>query len=221
MTAPLSHRGLPLASGARRRLLQAAALAAVALIPASLLAQSVPNIAAPIRAAEKARAAEDARLSAQTGQALPERKEWRAAGSAPISGPGSAPQQKGASGAQSAAPSAATPANIQPVTREIFSYEAEGRRDPFFSLILTEDLRPLLSDLKLVGILYAATGRGSVAIMRDILTNAQYRVNTGQTIGRMRVAQIKQRAVIFTIDEFGLSRQDSLFLVDSTKVRIR
>ena len=41
--------------------------------------------------------------------------------------------------------------------REVFSYEAEGRRDPFFSLILTEDLRPLLSDLKLVGILYEAS----------------------------------------------------------------
>jgi hypothetical protein len=110
---------------------------------------------------------------------------------------------------------------MQPVTREIFSYEMGGRRDPFYSLILTEDLRPLLSDLKLVGILYEASGRKSVAIMRDILTNAQYRVNTGMTLGRMRVAQIKPRAVLFTIDEFGLSRQDSLFMVDSTKMRIR
>ena len=108
-----------------------------------------------------------------------------------------------------------------PVTREVFAYEPDGRRDPFYSLILTEDLRPLLSDLRLVGVLYEASGRRSVAIMRDILTNAQYRVNAGMTLGRMRVAQIKPRAVIFTIDEFGLSRQDSLVLVDSSKVRIR
>ena len=108
---------------------------------------------------------------------------------------------------------------MAPVTREIFTYADEARRDPFFSLILTEDLRPLLSDLKLVGILYEASGRRSVAIMRDVQTNAQYRVNAGQTLGRMRVAQIKPRVVIFTIDEFGQSRQDSLFLVDSTKVR--
>jgi hypothetical protein len=108
---------------------------------------------------------------------------------------------------------------MAPVTREVYEYAAEGRRDPFFSLILTEDLRPLLSDLKLVAVLYDASGRRSVAIMRDLATNAQYRVNSGQTIGRMRVAQIKPRVVIFTIDEFGLSRQDSLFLVDSTKVR--
>ena len=106
------------------------------------------------------------------------------------------------------------------MTRELFGYEAAGRRDPFFSLILTEDLRPLLSDLKLVGILYNAGGGRSVAIMRDLLTNAQYRVGLGQTLGRMRVAQIKPRGVIFSIEEFGLSRQDSLMLSsDSTKVR--
>ena len=108
-----------------------------------------------------------------------------------------------------------------PVTREVYGYARDGRRDPFYSLILTEDLRPLLSDLKLVGILYEASSRRSVAIMRDIQTNAQYRVTAGTTLGRMRVAQIKPRAVIFSIDEFGLSRQDSLTLTDSTKVRIR
>ena len=108
-----------------------------------------------------------------------------------------------------------------PVTREVFGYSADGRRDPFYSLILTEELRPLLSDLKLVAILYEASGRRSVAIMRDVLTNAQYRVNAGMTLGRMRVAQIRPRVVLFTIDEFGQSRQDSLFLVDSSKVRYK
>jgi hypothetical protein len=107
------------------------------------------------------------------------------------------------------------------VTREVFAYADAGRRDPFFSLILTEDLRPLLSDLKLVGVLYEASGRRSVAIFRDLATNAQYRVQTGMPLGRMRVAQIKPKGVIFTIDEFGLSRQDSLMLSDSLKARIR
>ena len=112
-------------------------------------------------------------------------------------------------------------AKIPPVTREIFSYDAAGRRDPFYSLILSDDLRPLLSDLKLVGVLYEPGGRRSVAIFRDVLTNAQYRVQTGAALGRMHVAQIKPRGVIFTIDEFGLSRQDSLMMIDTTKVRIR
>jgi hypothetical protein len=107
------------------------------------------------------------------------------------------------------------------VTREVFSYDAEGHRDPFYSLILTDDLRPLLSDLKLVGVLYEASGRRSVAVFRDVQTSVQYRVGQGQTLGRMRVAAIRPKGVIFTIDEFGLSRQDSLMLTDTTKMRIR
>jgi len=197
-----------------RRLYRVTLLAAC--VSAPLGAQRIPDINAPIRAAEKAADATNQRLSAQTGQAVPVRR-GSATPAPPASGPGSAQAPKGAtSNASTKAPGV-----MQPVTREVFTYEAEGRRDPFFSLILTEDLRPLLSDLKLVGILYEASGRRSVAIMRDILTNAQYRVNAGMTLGRMRVAQIKPRAVIFTIDEFGLSRQDSLFLVDSTKVRMK
>ena len=178
-------------------------------------AQSIPNINAPKQAAQKAADATNERLSAQTGQAVPVRRG--APAPAKPSGPGTTQVPNAPAGA----PGAKTPSASDPVTRETFAYETDGRRDPFFSLILTEDLRPLLSDLKLVGILYQAVGNRSVAIMRDVVTNAQSRVNAGMTLGRMRVAQIKPRAVIFTIDEFGLSRQDSLFLVDSTKVRMR
>ena len=184
---------------------------------ASLSAQRMPDINAPKRAAQKAADASNERLSAQTGQELPTRR----GAAAPASGPGSMPAPTAQPGAAARNPSTRAPGAMQPVTREVFAYDGGGRRDPFFSLILTEELRPLLSDLKLVGILYEQSGRRSVAIMRDILTNAQYRVNAGMTLGRMRVAQIKPRAVIFTIDEFGLSRQDSLVLVDSSKVRIK
>ena len=183
---------------------------------APLQAQRIPDINAPKRAAERAADAENARLSAQTGQAVPVRRGAPAPVASKPSGPGSVP----ATLRSANAPSTEAPGAMQ-VTREIFTYAGEGRRDPFYSLILTEDLRPLLSDLKLVGILYQASGRPSVAVMRDVQTNAQYRVSVGATLGRMRVAQIKPRAVIFTIDEFGLSRQDSLFLVDSTKTRVR
>ncbi|MEP6729320.1 MAG: hypothetical protein ABJE10_01715 [bacterium] len=186
---------------------------------ASASAQRMPDINAPKRAAQKAVDATNENTSSQTGQDLPSRR----GAPAPASGPGSvaAPQLEVSAAPTGRGPSTVVPGVMAPVTREVFTYEPDTRRDPFFSLILTEDLRPLLSDLKLVGILYEASGRRSVAIMRDILTNAQYRVNAGMSLGRMRVAQIKPRAVIFTIDEFGLSRQDSLFLVDSSKVRIR
>jgi hypothetical protein len=183
----------------------------------SAAAQRIPDLNAPRRAAENARDAENARLSAQTGQAVPAPKN-----AIPASGPGSAPPPKGTVvAAPATGPSTIVAGSAQPVTREVFSYEPEGRRDPFFSLILTDDLRPLLSDLKLVGVLYDATQRRSVAIFRDVLTNAQYRVGTGMPLGRMRVAQIKSRGVIFTIDEFGLSRQDSLMLIETDKTRIK
>lgn len=197
--------------------------ASVLLVAASAAgAQSMPNINAPKQAAQRAVAAANAQLSAQTGQAVPTRSGPPVGparvGAAPAATTTAAPA-KPAAGLPPLAPGAA-PA-VPQVTREIFVYNDAGRRDPFFSLILTEDLRPLLSDLKLVGVLYEASGRRSVAIFRDLATNAQYRVQTGMPLGRMRVAQIKPKGVIFTIDEFGLSRQDSLMLSDSLKARIR
>jgi hypothetical protein len=195
---------------------------------ATARAQAFPNINAPKQAAQRAANAANAQLSAQTGQPMPTRSGPTAAlAPAPAAPPTPAPARTGAAVAPAGATrvvgtaAAALPNNRLPqqVTREIFLYDQAGRRDPFFSLILTEDLRPLLTDLKLVGVLYEPSGRRSVAIFRDVQTNAQYRVLPGMTLGRMRVAQIKQRGVIFTIDEFGLSRQDSLMLSDSTKVR--
>jgi len=183
--------------------------AAAATPGAPITAQGI-DINAPKRAALKAVAAENAQLAAQTGQDVPVAQ--------PISGPGSVP-----SGALPA-PAVAKPAaheklDANAVTREVYSYGGIGRRDPFYSLILTDDLRPLLSDLRLVGILYEPSGQRNVAVMRDLQTNAQYRVLNGQSLGRMRVTQIRKRAVLFTIEEFGLSRQDSLVWTDTLKVR--
>ena len=105
------------------------------------------------------------------------------------------------------------------IDREVFTYDAGGRRDPFVSLFSTSDLRPLFTDLLLVVINYDPQRRNSVAIMRDATTKEQYRVRQGQLIGRMRVSAIEQKRVLFTIDEFGFSRQESLVIGDTTKVR--
>lgn len=105
------------------------------------------------------------------------------------------------------------------LNREVFSYDAGARRDPFVSLMRTGDLRPMLSDLRLVTVVYDATGRNSIAVMRDQSTKDQYRVRVGETLGRMRVAQIEPKDVVFTIEEVGFSRQEALALGDSTKAR--
>lgn len=103
--------------------------------------------------------------------------------------------------------------------REVFTYDAGGRRDPFVSLATTGVLRPTIADLNLVGIALAARGGGgqSVAIFRDRQTKEQYRVRVGQPLGRMRVASIEPRRVVFAIDEFGVSRQESIAMGDSTR----
>jgi hypothetical protein len=118
-----------------------------------------------------------------------------------------------------APPAADTVAPLPSIMREVFEYSRDGRRDPFVSLLTTNELRPAMSDLRLTSILYDHTGRRSLAILRDIGTNAQYRVTEGSTLGRMRVSAIRVKTVVFTIDEFGTTRRDSLVIGDSTKVR--
>lgn len=195
------------------------AAACVTLAASTAGAQRMPDINAPKRAAQKAVNAENRQLAAQTGQQVTAKS---GPASAPTAAPAPTPGPDGKTIVGVAPRDMKALAKLPPVTREVFAYDAAGRRDPFFSLILSDDLRPLLSDLRLVGVLYAPGGRRSVAIFRDIQTNAQYRVQTGAALGRMHVAQIKPRGVIFTIDEFGLSRQDSLMmLTDTTQVRIR
>ena len=128
--------------------------------------------------------------------------------------------------AKTATPAAAPAADTAPrvlINREVFAYEGAGRRDPFVSLLTTSDLKPLLTDLKLVGVAYDPRGQNSVAVLRDVTSKDQYKVRVGQTIGRMRVAAIQPKAVIFTIEEFGYSRQELLPIAppDSTKMRQR
>jgi hypothetical protein len=118
------------------------------------------------------------------------------------------------------------PADTAPkvlINRETFQYDGDGRRDPFVSLLTTSDLRPLLSDLKLVAVAYDPRGQNSVAVLRDVTSKTQYKVKVGQAIGRMRVAAIQEKAVIFTIEEFGYSRQELLPIQppDSSKMRLR
>jgi hypothetical protein len=108
------------------------------------------------------------------------------------------------------------------IMREMYLYGAESRRDPFVSLLTTNELRPTMSDLRLTGIMYDhSSARRSVATLRDLVTNAQYRVTLGSKLGRMTVSAIRLKTVLFTIDEFGTNRQDSLVIGDTTKVRAK
>lgn len=117
------------------------------------------------------------------------------------------------------APPAPERVRVPPILREVYTYDAEGRRDPFVTLLTSDELRPTVADLRLVGVLLDPVR--PIAVMREVGTNTQYRVTTGMKIGRMTVAMIKRRSVIFSIEEFGLNRMDSVVLGDTTKVRAK
>jgi len=123
-----------------------------------------------------------------------------------VPGGGGAAQQRDSTARPDSAPPVAS------LVREVFAYEGGGR-DPFMSLLRSGDVRPLLSDLKLTTIVYDGRfAARSVAILRDITNRRIYRVKTGDIIGRLKVTQIRPREVVFTVQEFGFERQETLSL---------
>ena len=98
------------------------------------------------------------------------------------------------------------------LVREVFTFQGGGR-DPFVSLLKTGDVRPMIADLKLVTVVYDDRySARSVAVLRDVTTGKRYRAKAGDVLGRMRVTQIRPREVVFTIQEFGFERQQTLSL---------
>jgi len=180
-------------------------------------AQMPPSISKPIEAAKKAANATNAQTAQMNQQAAPAPAAQAKAASAPAA-KASAPAGK-ASGQAAKAPASASPAakpqsaDSSKVTfeREVFTY-VPGEVDPFASPMETGAIRPLVSDLKVVGIIYDPAGHNSVAVMRDQSTSMQYRAKVGQVLGRARVTQIKPQEVVVTIEEYGFSRQESLKL---------
>ncbi len=188
--------------------------AALAVVAGTAGAQSAPNIMKPKQAAQRAVAATNAAVAANS--TLPDEKVQATRPSAP-SRPaqpmrGAATDSASGSTAVTAAPAGEKKAGFE---RETFEYERGGRRDPFVSLMNTSELRPYVSDLRLVAVAYDERGRNSVAVLRDLGTKEQYRVRVGQSLGRMHVSSIAPKAVVFTIEEFGYSRQETLALGDS------
>ena len=211
-----------------RRLLSALVLACAAAAPAA--AQMPPMIKKPLDAARKAAAATNRSVEAsqKTGEVTTGAQPAEAAMKAgPNTAQGAAKSAQGGkptTKADSARAKAATDSagrrgsasqsggkGIVTFYREEFAYDAENRRDPFLSLLATGELRPLLADLALIGVLYdiAAPNR-SVAVLEDGSNKDTYRVRVGQVVGRMKVVRIGQQDITFSIDEFGFSRQETL-----------
>ena len=98
------------------------------------------------------------------------------------------------------------------VQRETFAY-AGGARDPFSSLVNVKNAGPELVDIQLVGIYQdLRTSGNSVAVVREKDSGKRHKLRTGDRIGRLRVAQIRSKDLVFQIEDFGFERQETLSL---------
>lgn len=103
-------------------------------------------------------------------------------------------------------------ANEMKLSRETFSY-AGGSRDPFSSLFSLAAAGPEIQDLELVGVYLDPDRPGnSVALLRERGSGTPHKLRVGDEVGRARVAQIRRTDVVFTIEDFGFERQETLSL---------
>ncbi len=96
--------------------------------------------------------------------------------------------------------------------RETFAYSG-SIRDPFNSLLNMAKAGPEVADLQLVGIYQnVRTPSGSVAVFREKEGGKRHKLRAGDQLGRSRVVQIRERDVVFMIEDFGFERQETLSL---------
>lgn len=123
--------------------------------------------------------------------------------------------QRPASGAETARPAGAAPADssAEPrlvFDREVFSYASGGRRDPFRPLTASDD-GPLFDELSVRMIVFAQDPRESIVLVQDV-TGKVYRLRRGERVGNASVVDIGRSRVLFSVNEFGVYRQGVLEL---------
>jgi hypothetical protein len=104
--------------------------------------------------------------------------------------------------------------------REVFSYPAFQRRNPFRALEAADSGGPRFEQLRLMGIIFsgdpalsvAIVGTSTVAISEDATSvtvgegDAWY-LKVGQSIGNIRLVEIRREQVVVEVEEFGLTEQ--------------
>jgi hypothetical protein len=98
------------------------------------------------------------------------------------------------------------------MVRETFAYSGASR-DPFNSLLNMAKNGPELADLQLVGIYQNLRARdASIAVFREKDGGKRHKLRAGDQVGRSRLVQIRDRDVVFMIEDFGFERQETLSL---------
>ncbi|MEO7986806.1 MAG: hypothetical protein ABI766_09760 [Gemmatimonadales bacterium] len=98
------------------------------------------------------------------------------------------------------------------VMRETFAY-AGGTRDPFSSLINSSKNGPEIADLDLVGVYQdLRSPSNSVVVLREKVSSKRHKMRVGDQLSRAKLVQIRARDAVFTIQDFGFERQETLSL---------
>jgi hypothetical protein len=129
-----------------------------------------------------------------------------------------APAPAAAAAAPATAPQDPVPADSakksqdMDMVRETFAYSGASR-DPFNSLLNMAKNGPELADLQLVGIYQNLRAPdASIAVFREKDGGKRHKLRAGDQVGRSRLIQIRDRDVVFMIEDFGFERQETLSL---------
>jgi hypothetical protein len=173
--------------------------------------QSVPptTIATTDSASAKATPADSSRVTVPA-QATAEAAPAAVATEAPASPP--ATESTGPQAQDTVTPDSVRKAREMDMSRETFAYSGAAR-DPFNSLLNMAKTGPELADLQLVGIYQNLRApSASVAVFREKDGGKRHKLRAGDQVGRSRLVQIRDRDVVFMIEDFGFERQETLSL---------
>jgi len=103
--------------------------------------------------------------------------------------------------------------------REVFRYPSFQRRNPFRPLVAGEG-GPRFEQLRLMGVIYDADPASSVAVLGtsavsisedglevSVTDGKSWYLKVGQSIGNVRIIEIRREQVVVEVEEFGLTEQ--------------
>jgi len=109
--------------------------------------------------------------------------------------------------------------------REVFIYPAIERRNPFRPLSGASQGAPRFEELRVLGIIYSDRPSESVAVLgtstveysEDASTvtvqpGQSWYLKVGQSVGNIRVVEIRRDQVVVEVEEFGLTEQKTMQL---------
>lgn len=97
--------------------------------------------------------------------------------------------------------------------REVFTYSAAGRPDPFRSLLDDAELGIRLEDLTLRGIVHHRDPSQSVAVLTQAGSDRRIRARVGERVGALRILAIYPDRVDLVVEELGVARRETLRIV--------